>query len=194
MGGSSSGERAAKQPFIFGECLTYAILFISAFAFNFGMTLWVTFVAGIVMYKNLPLHTFGHIQSKLFPLYFLIEAVTSFIMLAVAAYSARNHSDLLWEYKVVMGSLTVSFISAVLNGFFVGPRSTAIMFKKHQLEKDISDKLALEENPEYRSLKKEFGKTHGISALLNIIGLGGCCYILYWMSLLIHELAKRQAA
>lgn len=33
-----------------------------------GVNLWVTFFAGITMFKNLPRQTFGKLQSKLFPL------------------------------------------------------------------------------------------------------------------------------
>ena len=40
----------------------------------FGCSCWVTFVAGIVSWKALPRHTFGKLQSKLFPAYFRVTA------------------------------------------------------------------------------------------------------------------------
>lgn len=35
-----------KQRFIFGECLVNSVLFVLAIAVNFGMSIWITFVAG----------------------------------------------------------------------------------------------------------------------------------------------------
>ena len=49
------------------EGLTRALLemmHLSSFSIYVGMTVWVTFVSGIVMFHTLPRHTFGIIQSK----------------------------------------------------------------------------------------------------------------------------------
>ena len=42
----------------------------------YAFYLQVTFVAGLVQFKNLPRQQFGRLQSKLFPIYFLISIVT----------------------------------------------------------------------------------------------------------------------
>ncbi|KAM2965037.1 hypothetical protein FF2_022767 [Malus domestica] len=53
------------------------------FSTTFGATLWATFIGGIIMFKNLPRHQFGNLQSKMFPAYFTIVG----ICLAVSAGS-----------------------------------------------------------------------------------------------------------
>ena len=46
---------------------------------------YTTFVLGITMFKNLPRQTFGKLQAKLFPKYFLLSTIT--IMLQVSVLS-----------------------------------------------------------------------------------------------------------
>ena len=42
-------------------------------AWTIGVGNYTSFIAGIVMYKTLPRHTFGNLQSKLFPTYFQVQ-------------------------------------------------------------------------------------------------------------------------
>ena len=44
-----------------------AFVHLLGFATWLGATIWTTFIAGVIMFKNLPRQTFGKIQSKLFP-------------------------------------------------------------------------------------------------------------------------------
>ena len=44
---------------------------------NISLLLVFSLTAGITMYKYLPRHTFGYIQSKLFPKYFMLGLVLS---------------------------------------------------------------------------------------------------------------------
>jgi hypothetical protein len=55
---------------------TAGTLHVLAFATWFGTTVYTTFIAGITMFKNLPRQTFGTLQSKLFPKYFMLSSVT----------------------------------------------------------------------------------------------------------------------
>ncbi|KAG6436037.1 hypothetical protein SASPL_100918 [Salvia splendens] len=45
------------------------------FSTAWGAALWVTFIGGIIMFKNLPRHQFGNLQSKMFPAYFSMVGV-----------------------------------------------------------------------------------------------------------------------
>lgn len=181
--------KRGKQQFIFGGCFTNSFLFVFAFALNFGMSMWITFVAGLVMYKNLPTQTFGYIQSKLFPYYFIIGAITGLTMLLIAIYSSRNNVELTKQQKSVLIAMSVTFLTNLCNGIFIGPRAYAIMFEKHRIEKETENKEELDNNPQYKAVKKSFGKIHGVSSLLNMFSVGAGCYMLYWISTLLHELS-----
>ncbi|KAG0448928.1 hypothetical protein HPP92_027566 [Vanilla planifolia] len=56
------------------------------FATSFGTALWVTFIGGIIMFKNLPRHQFGNLQSKMFPAFFTLVSVTAAASVAAFAY------------------------------------------------------------------------------------------------------------
>ena len=47
----------------------------------------VTFIAGIITFKSLGRQTFGRLQSKLFPPYFAISAVTVALQIATLKYA-----------------------------------------------------------------------------------------------------------
>ena len=51
--------------------------------------------AGVTMYSNLPRHTFGYIQSKLFPKYFRTGTI---LMTVVICTFVWEHSQ--WDWKV----------------------------------------------------------------------------------------------
>ena len=53
---------------------------------NLGMIVYVTFIAGLTMFKNLPRQTFGRLQSKLFPQYFALSVSTVILQLATLKY------------------------------------------------------------------------------------------------------------
>lgn len=52
-----------------------ALLHLLATTLSTGLQLWTTFGFGIIAFKTLPRHTFGHLQSKLFVPYFAIVTV-----------------------------------------------------------------------------------------------------------------------
>ena len=53
-----------------------AAIHLLAFGTWFGTVFYTTFIAGLTMFKNLPRQTFGTLQSKLFPKYFLLCSIT----------------------------------------------------------------------------------------------------------------------
>jgi hypothetical protein len=52
-----------------------SIVHVVAFATWFGSVAYTTFVAGFVLFKNLPRQMFGKLQAKLFPKYFQLSSV-----------------------------------------------------------------------------------------------------------------------
>uniref|UniRef100_A0A452V0H4 Transmembrane protein 205 n=1 Tax=Ursus maritimus TaxID=29073 RepID=A0A452V0H4_URSMA len=62
-----------------------------------GMQMWVTFVSGFLLFRNLPRHTFGLVQSKLFPFYFHISMGCAFINLCILAPQHAWAQLTFWE-------------------------------------------------------------------------------------------------
>nr|XP_039257155.1 transmembrane protein 205-like [Styela clava] len=187
-----SGENTSTRSIdiVFGNHFLQGLLFMAAFAMNFGMTFWVSFVAGLVMYRNLHLHTFGQIQSKLFPIYFTIGLLTGVIMLGVTIFQIRSLNKLTYDQETLIGAVAVIVMANVLNKFWLGPVSTSIMMKKHKMEKEENDKNKLDQNLMYRDLKKKFGKIHGMSTLLNLAAMVSNVYVLYWLAISVQDLAE----
>jgi hypothetical protein len=165
--------------------LTHLLSFMSWF----GCSVWVSFVAGLVMFKNLPRHTFGRLQSKLFPAYFLFSA----LMIGVSIVSASAlTSEWQQRYKIPLSSILVTVL---VNLVYLEPKTTAVMFERHVVERRLGTgqevgiikpkdpKIA--NDPELKKLSKQFGMLHGMSTLMNLAALGVGCY---WINFLTQQM------
>nr|XP_025041283.1 transmembrane protein 205 [Pelodiscus sinensis] len=66
-----------------------AQLFVLSLAW--GMQIWVTFISGFVLIRGVSRHTFGLVQSKLFPFYFYTLVACAFLNLSLfACYHPRE--------------------------------------------------------------------------------------------------------
>ncbi|GMH58249.1 hypothetical protein TrRE_jg756 [Triparma retinervis] len=111
------------------------------------------------MFKSLPRREFGKLQAKLFPKFFLLCTLTSFLQLATFQQFASTVSP---------SSTVVTLVCSLANLLYLEPKSTSIMYSRHQLE----DKGEASSD-EYKALKGEFGKLHGMSSLMNLGALVG---------------------
>jgi hypothetical protein len=151
-----------------------------AFATVFGTMIWVSFIGGIIMFKNLERHVFGNLQSHLFPAYFKIIALCLIIMMGT--YVAA-HDDIIPQLKAQTKAFDLSslydsihprqflvmafgFLFNFLNMIYVGPKSTSVMFARHKLERKKS--LTPQETDEVQKLSRKFGSLHGLSSTLNL--------------------------
>ncbi|KAK4056341.1 hypothetical protein OIO90_002785 [Microbotryomycetes sp. JL221] len=129
-----------------------------------GSTLWHSYIGGPVAFKALPRQQFGHLQSKLFPKFFLLQAAASGLLLHWHRRAGKLHRAS-WNAWL----LTVMVSTGLLNLLFVGPWTTAIMKRRHKLErlegKSYSDKPASSAMTE---LNKKFGIAHSVSSLANM--------------------------
>eukprot|EP00389_Voromonas_pontica_P015615 GDKH01024363.1.p1 GENE.GDKH01024363.1~~GDKH01024363.1.p1 ORF type:complete len:199 (+),score=35.10 GDKH01024363.1:155-751(+) len=135
----------------------------------FGTKLWVSFVAGIIMMRNLPRHAFGRVQSNLFPAYFNVLATAG----GVLALATPTQTPMLRH------SAQVALFGVLLNLLILSPWTTKLMFRRHQIEKryglgekledDAEAKKKSKDDPELRKLNKSFGMAHGLSMLANLI-------------------------
>jgi hypothetical protein len=65
-----------KSPMAMLSAQAGATIHLLAFGTWFGTVFYTTFIAGLTMFKNLPRKTFGKLQSKLFPKYFLLCTIS----------------------------------------------------------------------------------------------------------------------
>lgn len=152
---------------------------ILAFSMWLGTQFWVSFVAGITMYTNLPRHTFGYIQSKLFPKYFQTGTILLTVVMCTFLW---EHNEWNWKVKLQGGLLFTSLVMTILNLVVLQPKATRVMFEKHLIEKEeqagdsigkiTDEKLkSLMEMKKYRDLSNNFVFLHSLSAIANLIAL-----------------------
>ncbi|XP_041736296.1 transmembrane protein 205-like isoform X2 [Coregonus clupeaformis] len=158
------------------------VLHLLVLSFAWGMQLWVSFIAGFALVKQVTLHTFGLVQSKLFPVYFYCLLGSNSVSLAVyAVYHPRELLD--WHESLQMALYFVAVIMAGLNAQWFGPSATEVMFKLREVEQEHglgnqigrgSQKEAYaklrEQDSKYKAYKSTFGRYHGLSNLCNLIG------------------------
>ncbi|XP_012723363.2 transmembrane protein 205-like [Fundulus heteroclitus] len=158
------------------------VLHLLLLSFTWGMQVWVSFIGGFALVKQVTLHTFGLVQSKLFPVYFYCLLGSNFASLAVyAVYHPRELLD--WHESVQMGMFFVALIVAGLNAQWFGPAATEVMFQMRAVEEEhgLGNQVGLgsqreeyaklkEQDPKYGAYRKTFGRYHGLSNLCNLIG------------------------
>ncbi|XP_056884818.1 transmembrane protein 205 [Takifugu flavidus] len=158
------------------------VLHLLVLSFTWGMQVWVTFIAGFVLVQQVTLHTFGLVQSKLFPVYFYCQMGSSVISLAL--YAVYHPRELLNGHESVQMALYfVALIMAFLNAQWFGPSVTELMLQKMEIEKShgLGNQIGWksqreayaklrEQDPKYRGYRNSFGRYHGLSSLCNLVG------------------------
>jgi hypothetical protein len=148
-----------------------AFVHLLAYSTWLGAIVWTTFVAGIVMFKNLPRQMFGRVQSKLFPIYFGLSSACSAVQLGVLLFGAAAVPQ---KQLVLLG---LGLASSLLSFLVVEPLCTRIMFQRYDLEN-----AAERDEGTIKALAKQFGKWHGISSLINLATLVVAVGHGYWLA------------
>ncbi|XP_036407986.1 transmembrane protein 205 [Megalops cyprinoides] len=157
------------------------VLHLLVMSLAWGMQVWV-FISGFVLAFQVSRHTFGLVQSKLFPVYFYCLLSSNFISLAVfAVYHPRELLD--WHESVQMALYFSAVVLAGLNAQWFGPAVTEAMLKMQEVEQDHglgrevgmgSNKEAYaklrEQDPKYKAVTHSFFHYHGLSNLCNLLG------------------------
>ncbi|KAM6904950.1 transmembrane protein 205 [Xenentodon cancila] len=158
------------------------VLHLLVLSFTWGMQVWVSFIAGFALVQQVTRHTFGLVQSKLFPVYFYCLLGSNFVSLTLyAVYHPRELLD--WHESVQMSLFFVALIMAGLNAQWFGPAATEVMFQMREVEQEhgLGNQIGLssqregyaklkEQDPKYRAYKSTFGCYHGLSNLCNLAG------------------------
>ncbi|KAM5238720.1 transmembrane protein 205 [Ctenodactylus gundi] len=146
-----------------------------------GMQLWVTFASGFLLFRNLPRHTFGLVQSKLFPLYFHISVGCAFVNLCLSASQHAWVRLTFWEVSQLC-LLFLSLALATVNARWLEARTTAAMWALQAMEKERGlggevpgrhqgpdpYRQLREKDPKYSALRQNFFYYHGLSSLCNL--------------------------
>ncbi|XP_053099678.1 transmembrane protein 205-like [Hemicordylus capensis] len=165
---------------------TVHLVFLSTF---WGMQIWVTFISNFVMGSNLSQHTFGFIQSCLFPYYFHIGSACALMNLTI--FAMCHPSELLNEEETMQ--ITVFFICvtvSALNSQWFGQVTSDIMAEMHLIEqsyglgedvrwfsnKSLIRLCKLDSN--YRELTSKLSIYQGFSSFCNL-----CCITCNGLSL-----------
>ncbi|KAJ7042633.1 hypothetical protein C8F04DRAFT_1030463 [Mycena alexandri] len=148
-------------------------LYLVAYGWLFGMSLWISFFGGVIAYKTLPRPQFGALQHKTFPVYFVQSIGLGFTLLGLWTV---NHPVVRTHYasplvEDVAQAYTLAFVILAQgsNYFVVGPLTSKTMFHRMRLEKEegksynesgVSDDM--------KALNRRFGMLHGVSSLANL--------------------------
>ncbi|KAF8394642.1 hypothetical protein HHK36_020858 [Tetracentron sinense] len=174
FGSKSNGSYSSKLS------ISLKLAHLLSFSTAWGTALWVTFIGGIIMFKYLPRHQFGNLQSKMFPAYFSLVSVCSAISVASFSYLHPWKSSSSAE-RYQLGFLLSSFAFNLSNLFVFTPMTIEMMKQRHKVEKEqnIGDEIggaknreAAKANPKLASMNKKFGMIHGLSSLANIMSFG----------------------
>ena len=132
------------------------------------------------MFKNLPRHQFGNLQSKMFPAYFTLVGVCCAISTASFGYLHPWKSSSSTE-KYQLGFLGFAFLFNLSNLLVFTPMTIKMMKQRHKVEREnnigeevgwTKNKEVAKTNPQLAAMNKKFGMIHGLSSLANLFSFG----------------------
>ncbi|XP_068546132.1 transmembrane protein 205 [Anas acuta] len=154
------------------------LLLLSA---SWGMQIWVTLVAGLVMRSRLPRHTSGLVQRELSPYYFHIGSTCAFLNLTL--FAMHHPSELLSEEETTQ--IIIFFVCvavSALNTQWLGQASCDIAEEMHHIERarGLGQEMGLlaggarrelrASDPGYGQLARQLGLYRAASTLCDL-----CC-------------------
>ncbi|KAG9145771.1 hypothetical protein Leryth_011202 [Lithospermum erythrorhizon] len=151
-----------------------------AFSTAWGAALWVTFIGGIIMFKNLPRHMFGNLQSKMFPAYFSMVGVCCAVCVGAFGY-LHPWKTSSTSVKYQLGFLIAAFFFNLSNLVIFTPMTIQMMKQRHKIEREANigeevgwtkNQEVAKVNPKLKAMNKKFGMIHGLSSLANIFAFG----------------------
>jgi len=175
-----------NDPRVFAECGFYPkLFFLFASSATVGIQIWVTFLAGPFTLQVVNRHIFLQIQSKLFPVFFVVTSILSTIQLAsISVCSFGGFSDDEWTL-IYLSSFTL--LMFLLNLFIFTPITTDIFMKKMKMEKEEgviypATTPALENSEMYHNLLTRGRNYHIISMLSSVSATCVSFYMIYFIT------------
>lgn len=144
-----------------------------AFIFWYGTLLYFTFIQAPILFKGLPRETFGLVQSKLFPVYYLISYLCG-TLLVVTYHLLHPLKNYVTQDCVKITALCLMLLFSLGQGLWIGPKVSQLRLERQTAE-EAKDASKIE------AVTRQFGKVHGISSLFNLVViLSGTIYLVYW--------------
>ncbi|KAI9511795.1 hypothetical protein F5148DRAFT_974649 [Russula earlei] len=161
-------------------------LYTLSFSFVFGMSLWVTFIGGVIAYKTLPRQHFSTLQHRTFPIYFKLNALVSTGLLLVWI---RNHSSVITHiaHPTIPDvsqayALVVAAASQALNSLWIGPATGKLLIVRLKLEKqEGKDAHDADVSAEMKAMNAKFARLHGYSSLANLVSFLALAFHGLWI-------------
>lgn len=190
--GDSKGATAARL--LPGAATVHLLCFCSWF----GCSMWVSFVAGLVMFHNLPRHVFGRLQAALFPRYFQysILFVAGLLVNDIARCYLQGSSTSFGLDFGQRASFCAVLAILLVNLMFFEPRTTKVMYERHVVERRLGTGHEIGQlkpsdpekanDPELVKLTKKFGALHGASTSLNLLALCLGIWHVCWLAARMH--------
>ncbi|WOH08685.1 hypothetical protein DCAR_0728130 [Daucus carota subsp. sativus] len=106
------------------------------FSISFGMSMWMTFVSCYILGDALPREQFGMLQSKLYPIYYKIQAYSTGVALMAHLFSrgkkiVSSSAEIFYSINLVM-----SLLMSLGNFLYLEPKATQIMSERFKVEKE----------------------------------------------------------
>ena len=149
------------------------LAYLFGLTFNFGMTTWVTCIAGTIMFIKLPRSQFAQVQGVLFPIYFAVQSCCSLII-AYALHSGNINGD----YKQII-IVDINCICSVIQTILIEPKTGSTMKVFMKIRKEEGDESKTQQ---FKSAKGAFYMWHGISSLVNVASFLLQSVHIYWLS------------
>lgn len=150
-----------------------------------GSTLFQSFISGIIAFRVLPRAQFSTLQKHTFPVYFALQTTASVLMMLTypPGWRALLSSTSTSPHRLPLTLICTLFITGTINLLFVGPATTQVMQdRKKQETRD--GKKSYDKGPhskEMEALNRKFGMLHGVSSLVNLIGIVGMVWYGLWL-------------
>ncbi|RPA99662.1 hypothetical protein L873DRAFT_1682632 [Choiromyces venosus 120613-1] len=148
---------------------------VLAYGTLLGSQFYQSFIGGVMAYKALPRPQFSQLQQKIFPVYFTLQTVLPAVLLlthpSMSTTSLINPSS---PYFYNTGlPLLVVLGASLANLAVISPATTKVM-RERKIQETKEGKKYYDEGPKSErmaALNKKFGAMHGVSGLVNLIGL-----------------------
>ena len=100
------------------------LVHLLGFSMAFGMSMWVTFASSYILGDALPRQQFGMLQSRVYPVYFKVQACSIAVAFLAHLYGRRY---LLNRWEVInVTNIVIAVLLSLVNLLYLEPRATQV--------------------------------------------------------------------
>lgn len=141
---------------------TFKFIHLASIVVWVGSIVFFSFFAAPSIFRSLSREEAGKLVGLIFPKYYMVGYVSGFLSITTLFYLGNMDGSILPETRLAI--LVFMAIVTLYSGIFVGGKARRIKAEIQEL------KDSTEENNKEKlgGLRKEFGKTHRVSMILNV--------------------------